>query len=325
MESRMESTVDRTGRARTEEDGEGAARSIERELGELRREILESRNLVIKSDNVLRSLHAELKTLGKRHEEFERRSWLASGFAYGGFALLAAFGATFAARGYVASAREEAAQVKAQAAELSAASQKVQRQTEAVRVASAAAARAYGQMEGDPAGRLAAATAVAALDRSLLSPLESRALDDRARSVRQELAAEALEKGRAAFRRNDMKAVASELGRYFAVADPASADVVASFDLGVALWQGKSYAAAAVQLRRFVQLGKGLKNQDYAELLLGEAQEQLGQKEEALASYRQGLAEHPVSEFMPQLRHHLSKLEPPKAAAKAVPAPAPKP
>ncbi|MHB1847047.1 MAG: tetratricopeptide repeat protein, partial [Deltaproteobacteria bacterium] len=166
------------------ESGKGEAGSVGRELQELRREILESRNLVIKTDNLLRGLHAEVKALGKHQEDWERRSWISSGVAYGAFALLAALGAGLTAKGYVASAEQETISAKAQAASAQKDAQAARAALEATHGASNAAAKAYAQMAGEPAARLAAAAAVAALDRRQLTPLEARALDDRARAVR---------------------------------------------------------------------------------------------------------------------------------------------
>src|SRR5689334_8097455 len=57
-------------------------RPIDRELAELRKEVLESRNLVIKTDNLLKNLFAELKAVAKKNDDQYRRTWFASGAAY---------------------------------------------------------------------------------------------------------------------------------------------------------------------------------------------------------------------------------------------------
>jgi len=61
----------------------------ERDLSELRREVIESRNLVIKTDNLLKNLHAELKQMGRKQELFEKRHMTTSVAAYFLFAALA--------------------------------------------------------------------------------------------------------------------------------------------------------------------------------------------------------------------------------------------
>src|SRR5882757_790673 len=62
-------------------------------LEEIRREVIEGRNLVIKTDNQLKTLHAELKLVGKRQEDFQRRQWISSAVAYVVFAALCVAGA----------------------------------------------------------------------------------------------------------------------------------------------------------------------------------------------------------------------------------------
>ena len=62
---------------------------LDKELTDIRREVIESRNLVIKTDNLLKSLHAEVKVVGKRQDEFQKHQWLSSAAAYLAFALIA--------------------------------------------------------------------------------------------------------------------------------------------------------------------------------------------------------------------------------------------
>ena len=61
----------------------------ERDLSDLRREVIESRNLVIKTDNLLKNLHAELKHMGRKQEQFEKRHMATSVAAYILFAAIA--------------------------------------------------------------------------------------------------------------------------------------------------------------------------------------------------------------------------------------------
>ena len=74
------------------------------ELALLRKEVIEARNLVIKTDNLLKNLHAELKQMGRKHDEQEKRHWMTSVTAYVAFAILAAAGAFAYARAEVRSA-----------------------------------------------------------------------------------------------------------------------------------------------------------------------------------------------------------------------------
>ena len=88
------------------------------DISALRREVIEARNLVIKTDNLLKNLHAELKQMGRKHEEQEKRHWMTSVAAYIGFVVLAAAGAIAYANAEVHTARSDAQANEARAAAL---------------------------------------------------------------------------------------------------------------------------------------------------------------------------------------------------------------
>src|SRR5919108_5460603 len=90
----------------------------DRDLDALRREIIESRNLVIKTDNLLKNLHAELKQMGRKQELFEKRHMTTSVAAYVLFATIATIGAFAFARSEIRGAREEAVANEARANQL---------------------------------------------------------------------------------------------------------------------------------------------------------------------------------------------------------------
>src|SRR5947208_7181283 len=81
----------------------------------LRKEILEARNLIIKTDSLLKNLHAELKQMGRKHEEQEKRHWMTSVTAYIVVAIIASVGAIAYARAEVRTARVEASSNEARA------------------------------------------------------------------------------------------------------------------------------------------------------------------------------------------------------------------
>ncbi len=61
----------------------------DKELADIRREVIESRTLVIRADNQLKTLHAEVKTVGRRLDAAIAHQRMASAAAYALFALLA--------------------------------------------------------------------------------------------------------------------------------------------------------------------------------------------------------------------------------------------
>src|SRR3989454_4371546 len=78
------------------------------DISTLRKELIEARNLVIKTDTLLKNLHAELKQMGRKHEEQEKRHWMTSVTAYIGFAVIAGVGAIAYANAEVRTARSDA-------------------------------------------------------------------------------------------------------------------------------------------------------------------------------------------------------------------------
>jgi TolA-binding protein len=63
-------------------------REVEDELGEIKREIIESRGLVIKTNNLTNALSADIKSIAKRQQSYERRLWWNSATAYVVFVLV---------------------------------------------------------------------------------------------------------------------------------------------------------------------------------------------------------------------------------------------
>ena len=103
----------------------------------LRKEILEARNLIIKTDSLLKNLHAELKQMGRKHEEQEKRHWMTSVTAYIVVAIIASVGAIAYARAEVRTAREEASSNEARAVALQKDAEKIKAADQVRRDASA--------------------------------------------------------------------------------------------------------------------------------------------------------------------------------------------
>src|ERR1043166_7301749 len=109
----------------------------------LRKEVIEARNLVIKTDNLLKNLHAELKLMGRKHEEQEKRHWMTSVTAYVGFAVIAGVGAIAFANAEVRTARSDAQANEARAAALQKGAEKIKAEGQSRRETSERALRVY--------------------------------------------------------------------------------------------------------------------------------------------------------------------------------------
>src|SRR5450432_2282580 len=63
-------------------------REVDEELAEIKREVIESRGLVIKTNNLTNALSADLKSIAKRQQSYERRLVWNSATAYVVFVLV---------------------------------------------------------------------------------------------------------------------------------------------------------------------------------------------------------------------------------------------
>jgi TolA-binding protein len=289
--------------------------SDESDLSLLRKEVVEARNLVIKNDNLLKNLHAELKLMGRKHDEQERRHWMTSVTAYIAFAVIAAVGAVAYARAEVRTAREEAQANEARAKQLQQDAEKIKTGDQARKETSAKAMHVYEQLGSEKEGPALSAAMQQSLhlDRAQLSALESRAIDDRAAGMKTRIAEAALNAGQSAFRRQDWKAASEELGHYVEL-EPKAQEPLVWFHLGNARMQTHEFQGAIVPLETFLKNTGGTKTAQYAGFLLGQAYEETGNANKAREAYERAAGLYPGSEFAPMIRARLRKLPSAQAA-----------
>ena len=278
-----------------------------KELSEIRKEVIEARNLVIKTDSLLKNLHAEVKAIGKRHEDLQKRQWISSGVAYAIFAALCVAGAVMVSSARTSTAGAERERLEKTVAELTTQLEKQRGDTAAVANAQRAATEVFRLMTTLPGDeRLKGVDELVKLDTSKLTQLERQALTDKAAQLRREIGDAAFERGKAAFRRNDMKTTIEEMSRFVAMNPPAEQLMDASFFLGIAYNMEKKHEQAVPLLVRFVEGDKKAKNRDYAMLLLAQSYQEVGQPEKAIQMATDGVTQHPASEFIPQFRGRIA-------------------
>jgi tetratricopeptide (TPR) repeat protein len=279
------------------------------DISALRKEVIEARNLVIKTDNLLKNLHAELKHMGRKHEEQEKRHWMTSVTAYIGFAVIAGVGAIAFANAEVRTARSDAQANEARAATLQKDAEKIKATDQTRRETSEKALRVYDLLgsEKEGPGLNQAMTQAMHLDRGQMSALEAKAIDDRAAGMKRQLAEAARSAGESAFRRQDWKAASQDLGRYVEL-EPKVGDSMIWFHLGSARIQTREFQGAIQPFETFLKSTGGTKTAQYAGLLLGQAYEEVGNATRAREVYERAVTLYPGSDFAPQLRNRLRKL-----------------
>lgn len=276
---------------------------FDKALAELKKEIIETRNLVIRNDNLLKTFGADLKTIGRKQENFERKQWISSAIAYVLFVVLASGAAYLASQGYLAQAQSEIEALTQKAQEATLAAKQAEEELAKAREASQAALAAYQKlMDAAPSEREAVVAEVQAVDKTRLSRLEARALEDRARAMIQQLANEKFESGRAAYRRKDWRTAVDDLLKGMSLWPDHPLAPEHSFFLGTAANETRQYELVEQYLTRYIEEQKGRGNKDYAYLLLGNAQAALGKLSQAEATLRRGLERFPNSQFATSMR-----------------------
>lgn len=290
---------------------------VEKELGEIRREVIESRNLVIKTDNLLKNLHAEVKAVGKWQSDQQRKQWISSGVVYALFAILAGTFAFALSSAKASGIRAERDSLQKQVGDLSAQLDKQKSELAANALAQRSAGEVYKMMTELPGDeRLKGIDAYGKLDTSRLSALEKSALRDRADALRHEVGESTFERGKNAFHKNDMAGVVAALTRFQAMNPPADELQDSEFFLGVAYNNLKKHDLAVAQLSKFVTGDKRSKSRDYGMTLLAQSLEETGAYDKALAVAREGLATYPNSQFAGMLRHRIGSINKSVALAK---------
>ncbi|HYO72805.1 MAG TPA: outer membrane protein assembly factor BamD [Archangium sp.] len=278
-----------------------------KELSEIRKEVIEARNLVIKTDSLLKNLHAEVKAIGKRHEDLQKRQWISSGVAYAIFAALCVAGTVVVSSAKSSGATAERERLEKTVTELTTQLDKQRTELTASQTAQRQATEVFRLMTTLPGDeRLKGVDELVKLDTSKLTQLERQALTDKAAQLRREIGDSAFERGKAAFRRNDMKTAIDEISRFVAMNPPADQLLETSFFLGIAYNMERKHEQAVPQLTRYIESDRKAKNRDYAMLLLAQSLQETNQLEKAAQMVNDGVTQHPASEYIPQFRGRLA-------------------
>ncbi|MFO0596010.1 MAG: tetratricopeptide repeat protein [Myxococcaceae bacterium] len=297
-----------------------------KQLDDIRREVVEARNMTIKTDNALKTLHAELKVVTAQQDAFQKRTWFSTAAVYVLFVALCVSGVLVISNAKAAAANAEKERLEKQAVELNATIDKLKAEATSGLAAEQTALQIYRQMTTLPGEeRLKGIDALSRLDQSKLSPFAKLVLQDRAVLLRKEVGGAVLEKGKAAFRRQDWPEAISQLSRFLTM-DPAQEDALdASFFLGNSFFQSRKFDEAIKHLTRFVDGDKKAKLRDFALMMLMQSYDMTGNKDQAVAMAKEGFSTYPASDFRMQFLARLQRTVPGNTAPANPPAPGPAP
>ncbi len=286
---------------------------VQKVMEEIRREVIESRNMTIRTDNALKTLHAELKQVSTNQEQFQKKTWFASGTSYLIFSVLCAVGASLVSHSQASAAGTEKVRLEQQVSDLTASVSKLNEELVSQATAEQLASQTYKMIassNGDE--RLKGLDAYSKIDAAKLSGFEKQVLEDRVILVRKELGAGVFEKGKLAFRRQEWAEAISQLTRFLAMDPPNDDTLEASFFLGNSYFQSRKFDDAIKHLAFFVDGDKRSKIRDFAMLMLMQSYDMVGRRDDAVATAKEASSLYATSDFRGQF---MARLQKPVAAA----------
>lgn len=163
------------------------------ELREIKREIIESRGLIIKTNNLTNALAADIKSIAKRQQNYERRLFLNSVAAYVIFVIVIFVAVKIAWDARVDAVTAETKQTKANFAQLTKELRDMQQRDEERARAEQRAATAYELIRQGKQAELI--EAYEALDKELLTKAEQRVFNDAVEQAKNTLSIQAYQAG----------------------------------------------------------------------------------------------------------------------------------
>jgi len=279
------------------------------ELREIKKEIIEARGLIIKSNNLSSSLNNEVRSIGKRQASYERHFSLGSVVSYVVVAIVAWAGIQLA-YGYRQAALNEslaAARADAAAAKKELAALKKESEAHGKGRGGANLLDLYNLIhEGQ---RQEAIEAYDALDRASLTPLEAKLLADAIADFRGELSMQHYTKGLELVVAQKYAEAVEELKSSLRYKEDAGHAKAAQIELANALrLQGKPREAIAV-LQKLVEERLDRELADDAYWYLALAHEEAHQRDEARSALRALMRQYPDSQYFRAARTKVADIE----------------
>ena len=289
------------------------------EISGLRKEIFEVRNLVIKTDNLLKTFHIELKDVARKQQESEKRHFVGHIAAYIAITVIAVGGAALYGSVAASGSRSEGSALLEQArkklSEAEAAQQAARERVESTEKANAEAVAIWELINSSDANKQQQGLERASgLDASKLSTFARSVIETTAGGMRRTRAEEAFNAGMVEYKRNNIGAAKAAFERFFVLAQGLPAEwkknerLQASFHLGAAYNALGNHQQAIERLQLYARYGDSSSNRAYSYLLLGDSLEATRQKAEAEKAYRAGLESGPSGYTASSLRRRLTEL-----------------
>jgi TolA-binding protein len=279
---------------------------VEQEIREIKKEIIESRGLVIKTNNIANTLGADIKTIAKRQAAHERRAWWNSvaSFALLGVACLFGFRLLLDA-----SVRELELEKENSEQEVKRLKDSLEQEVQRAEKRVQAEARAMQFLELVRGQRRAEAVErYRELDKEQLSPAERELFRDIVKRFNSELSAEAYQAGLELVRAGRLSDAADRFETALRMDESAAHGVKSRYQLAETQRQLGKYAQAKLEVERVLEQNVDKDIHPAAALLLARILDELGDVDGAKSQLRKLIAKSPHGTVLMESRQLLAAL-----------------
>lgn len=281
-------------------------RETEEEIREIKKEIIESRGLIIKTNNLTNSLAADIKAIAKRQAGYERRFNWNSAIAYVLFATLAFVGLKLASDARIREIEAEKSHLDAQVQELRAELTEETRRSEERGRAESRAKRYYDLVRQHK--RQEVVEQYEQIQREKLSRAEAAFFRDTVDRFRLDLSVTAYQNGLDLMRTARYAEATDKFQESLRLWDDASHIPSVKLNLSRALRRLNRQSEALVYAQQVVEQNVDRELQDDAMWLMSQINEELGDLDAARDALRTILRRWPRSSIIPDVRRHLGEL-----------------
>lgn len=281
-------------------------REVDEEIREIKKEIIESRGLVIKTNNIANTLGADIKTIAKRQAAHERRAWWNSVASYALLGGLCLFGFRLLLD---ASVREIELEKEALQQEVKRLRGSLEQEVQRAEKRTQAETKAMQFLELVQAQRRAEAVErFRELETEQLSPAERALFRDIVTRFNAELSAAAYQTGLELLRAGRLGDAAERFETSLRLDEHAAHAARARYQLAEVDRQLGKYAQAKLEVERVLEQSSDRDVHAPATLLLARILDELGDTDGARAQLRKLLSKWPHTSVLVEARQLLAAL-----------------
>lgn len=279
---------------------------VDEELREIKREIIESRGLVIKTNNLTNALSADIRSIAKRQQEYEKRLSLNSATAYIVFVVVVFIALKFAWDARIDAVKSDTEHKTLENERLKKEVRELQKREEDRARAEMRAAQFYELVRQGKRGELVEAWE--SIKKEPLSKAEQIAISDAVERAKNELSVSAYAQATDRARAGRWQEAATAYEEALKYKEDSAIAPAARLGLGVAYRKlGKQKEAIPI-LTALAEGATDKELQDDALYHLGHSQSELQAWNDAKNTWRTLLRKYPDSSFAPEGRLQLAQL-----------------